>query len=97
MVRTRQIIARVGETGATTILMSIRSGGRKHLVVSWFQTRHLASRPSCKAPLFCYFSDTGTTVRLYVTSSSKWSKNLESDSPWKCRMCAPGLSGGRNA
>src|SRR5215813_12334248 len=56
------------------------------------------SRLSREAPnLLCYFSDTGTTVRSYVTSCSKWSKNLESDSPWKCSVCAPGLSGGRDA
>jgi hypothetical protein len=50
-----------------------------------------------RGPLICYFSDTGTTVRLYVTSCTRWPKKLESDSPWKCSMCAPGLSGGRDA
>jgi hypothetical protein len=48
-----------------------------------------------RGPLICYFSDTDTTVRLYVTSCTKCPKTMESDSPWKCSTCGPGLSGGR--
>ena len=35
-----------------------------------------------RGPLNCYFSDTGTTVRLYVTSFTKSPSSSEWDSPW---------------
>ena len=44
--------ARVGETGATTMPISIRNGRRRRLVVSLIspQTTHRGSRPSRGAP-----------------------------------------------